>query len=179
MPSRVSLALCVSLMVIPTCAMQAIAQPAKGESIIFRTKETVTSQRFSVDYPDHWSITQNDNDYVIIHNQRPAGVTTTGATSQYLIKTDVSIQPHSLRDAILGIGNEPEDIQRIELVEISGQSGLRVWEESEGWDFPNSLITYVPIGDREVAYIVSFYSPENQAAEDAIIQMHNTLRVFD
>ncbi|MBD1919260.1 MULTISPECIES: hypothetical protein [Cyanophyceae] len=57
----------------PTCAVQAIAQPAKEESIIFRTKETVASQRFSVDYPDHWSVTQNYNDYVIIYNQRPAG----------------------------------------------------------------------------------------------------------
>jgi hypothetical protein len=133
----------MSLMGILIGPIEAIAQPEKGESIIFRTKETVTSQRFSVDYPDHWSVTQNDNDYVIIYNQRPAGVTTTGATSLYLIKTDVSIQPNSLRDAILGIGDEPEDIQRIELVEIN------------------------------------FYSSENQAAEDAIIQMHNTLRVFD
>ncbi|MEP0926376.1 MULTISPECIES: hypothetical protein, partial [Cyanophyceae] len=115
--------------------------------------------------------------HLLLTNQCP-GSTTTGATSPYLIKTDVSVQPHSLRDAILGIGDEPENIQRIELVEINGQSGLRVWEESEGWDFPNSLITYVPIGDREIAYIVSFYSSENQAAEDAIIQMHNTLRLF-
>ncbi|MBE9156182.1 hypothetical protein IQ265_04960 [Nodosilinea sp. LEGE 06152] len=159
--------------------MQAIAQPTKGESIDFRTKETVTSQRFSVDYPDHWIVTQNYNDYIIIYNQRSSGVATANGTSPYLIKTDIAIQPHSLRDAILGIGNEPEDIQRIELVEINGQPGLRVWEESEGWDFPNTLITYVPIGDREIAYIVSFYSSENQAAEDAIIQMHNTLRVLD
>lgn len=90
----------------------------------------------------------------------------------------IALQPHSLREAILAIGNEPENIQRIELVEINGQPGLRVWEESEGWDFPNSLITYVPIGDREIACVVSFYNPENQTAEDAIIQMHNTLRIF-
>lgn len=178
MLSRTSLALCMSLIVFPACAMQAIAQSAKRESIVFRTKETVTSQRFSVDYPDHWIVTQNDNNYVIIYNQRPPDVTTTVETSPYLIKTDVSIQPHSLREAILGIGNEPEDIQQIELVEINGQPGLRVWEESEGWDFPNSLITYIPISDREVAYIVSFYSPENQAAEDAIIQMQNTFKLF-
>jgi len=178
MLNRISLALCISLMAIPTLAMRVVAQPAKGESIILRTKETVTSRRFSVDYPNHWMVTQNNDDYVIIYNQPPPDVTITDETPPYMIKTDVTVQPNSLREAILGFGSEPYDIQRIEIVTVNGRPGLRLWEESQGGDFPNSLITYIPINNREIASIASFYSRENQAAEDAIIQMHNTLRVL-
>lgn len=173
----ITLALCLSLISIPTFAINVAAHPAKGESAGIRVKATVTTQRFSVSYPDHWMVTRRDGDFVIIYNQRPPEMGG-GEAPPYMIKTDVSFQPTSLREALADYTRDPERVRKIEEVTVNGRLGVRIWEESEGWDFRNSLITYIPVSDREVAYVISFYSLENQYAEQAIIQMQNTFKLF-
>lgn len=175
--SRIFFALGLSLIGISAPAAETIARSPQTVSSFSSVKETVTSRRFSVDYPDHWILTQNSEEYVIIYNQRPSQAST-GEAPPYMIKSDVSILRTCLREALLAYEDEPEQVQRIEAVTVSGRSGVRVWVESEGWDFPNSLTTFVPLSESEVVHISSFYSPENHAAEDAILQMHDTLRLF-
>ncbi|NMF84675.1 PsbP-related protein [Nodosilinea sp. P-1105] len=178
MKYKILLASSLAFLAVPALSTAALPRLTSGQNVTTTTKATVTTRRFSVNYPDHWMVTQINSDYVMIYNRPPLDVTTTDETSPYEIKTDITIQPNSLREAILGFGSEPNDIQRIEIVTVNGRPGLRIWQESEGWAFSNSLATYIPVNDQEIASIVSFYERENQAAEETIIQMHNTLRLF-
>jgi hypothetical protein len=177
MQQRIALLFSLSFLGIPALAAETLPSIPHHQNVTAHIKATVTTLRFSIDYPDHWIVTDNRNDYVIIYNQSPPQMGG-GEAPPYMIKTDISVQQTSLREALSTYENEPDRVRRIEEVTINGRLGVRVWGESEGWAFPNSLITYIPVSDREVAYVISFYSPENQAAERAIIQMQNTFKVF-
>ena len=177
MKYKILLASSLAFLAVPVLSTAALPRLTSGQNVTTTAKATVTTRRFSINYPDHWIVTDNRNDYVVIYNQQPPA-TGGGEAPPYMIKTDISIQPISLREALRIYEDEPERVKRVEEVTINGRLGVRIWEESEGWDFPNSLITYIPVSHSEVASVVSFYGAENQAAERAIIQMHNTFKLF-
>lgn len=154
-----------------------IAQPHLGCALTVTTQGVAATERFSLTYPNHWMVTRNSNNYVIIYNQTPPQVGGNIA-SPYLIKTDASFMETSLREAIQPYHDEPGRVRRIEEVVVNGRLGVRIWEASEGWDFPNTLITYVPVSDQEIAFVASYYSLENQFAEAAILRLHDSLVLF-
>lgn len=162
--------------VIPSVAPMP-SQPQLGCALTAMTQRVATTDRFSLSYPNHWMVTQNSDNYVMIYNQTPPTVGGDVAPT-YLIKTDASFMTTTLREAIQPYHDEPERIRQIEEVVVNGRLGVRIWEASDGWDFPNTLITYIPISDQEVAYVASYYSLENQFAEAAILQVHDSLVLF-
>ncbi|MFH7242309.1 MAG: hypothetical protein ACHWZW_05600 [Spirulina sp.] len=174
----ISLSLLTSVPVAPAANRIGLAAEATGQnSDIAITKGISTTPRFTVAYPDHWfEYSNNQRDYVIIYNQRPTEAYSETAPP-YLIKTDLSIQNTSLRDALQMYRDEPGRARRIEEVTINGRLGVRVWEDSQGWAFPNVLITYIPLDDREVLTIASYYSRQNQDAEAAILRVHDSVQL--
>lgn len=140
-------------------------------------KGVSSTPRFTIAYPDHWfEYSNNQRDYVIIYNQRPPE-TYRETAPPYLIKTDASIQTMSLREALQGYRDQPGRARRIEEVTINGRLAVRVWEDSEGWAFPNVLITYIPLGEAEVFTIASYYSRQNPYAEAAILRVQDSVQV--
>jgi hypothetical protein len=174
---RILLACSLALITVPSISVVASPLWAVEQNVAASVKATVITRRFSIDYPDHWIVTSNRNDSVIIYNQPPSRIGGDVAPP-YMIKTDISVQPGSLREALRPYENEPGRVRRIEEVTINGRPGIRIWEESEGWAFRNAIATYIPISRSEVAHITSFYSRENRAAEQAIVQMQNTFKLF-
>lgn len=163
------------LLVAPMGPGAAIANPQISQRT--EARGVSTTSRFTITYPDHWLETSNNNrDYVIIYNQPPPAFGGQEAPP-YMIKTDVGLQNISLRQALQIYRDEPGRVRQIQEVTVNGRLGVRVWESSEGWDFPDSIITYIPMSDSAVIYAISFYSRQNQYAEPAILGVHNSLQV--
>ncbi|OKH48311.1 hypothetical protein NIES30_09750 [Phormidium tenue NIES-30] len=59
----------LALLVTPALGTGALLLPTPGQGVAAAVKATVTTRQFSIDYPDHWIVTSNSNDYVIIYNQ--------------------------------------------------------------------------------------------------------------
>ncbi|WP_198805267.1 hypothetical protein [Leptolyngbya sp. BL0902] len=154
-----------------------LAATTPQTNLVASIQGTSSTPRFTVTYPDHWfEYSNNQRDYVIIYNQRTSGAYRETAPP-YLIKTDASIQSTSLREALQVYRDQPGRARRIEEVVINGRLAVRVWEDSEGWAFPNVLITYIPTGEAEVFTIASYYSRQNQYAEAAILQVHASVQL--
>jgi hypothetical protein len=178
------LALTFSLSIVPLVhgslmsdQVSQIAAPPPQADLVAMTKGISATPRFTVTYPDHWfEYSNNQRDYVIIYNQRTSGAYSETAPP-YLIKTDASLQNTSLREALQIYRDQPGRARRIEEVVINGRLGVRAWEDSEGWAFPNVLITYIPTGDAEVFTIASYYSRQNQYAEAAILRVHDSVQL--
>lgn len=154
-----------------------IADPQPQADLVAMTKGVSITPRFTVTYPDHWfEYSNNQRDYVIIYNQWTSGAYSETAPP-YLIKTDVSLQNTSLREALQIYRDQPGRARRIEEVVVNGRLAVRVREGSSGWAFPNVLITYIPLGDREVFTIASYYSRQNQYAEATILRVHDSVQL--
>ncbi|MBD1911113.1 MULTISPECIES: PsbP-related protein [unclassified Leptolyngbya] len=155
-------------------------QVSAPANLLTTTKAQVSTQRFSITYPDHWMITQQSTDFLIIFNQPliPGG----GYAPPYMIKTDIGIQPFPMEESLRGresgermpseFGETPVS-RRMETVVVNEREAVRVWQDG-GETFRNIVITYIPVSDRETAYLSSFYNVQNQAAEAAILQVHNS-----
>jgi len=184
MHRNVILAIALSLTPMPIASVGAITPLRWAQNSSAWAKAFVSTEWFSVTYPDHWMITSQSPDFVMIFNQQPlAGG---GEAPPYMIKTDIGIQPISLEEILQGmeVGEQvPPDFvegpisRRIEMVVVAGRDAARVWEEG-GETFPNSVVTYVPMNDQETAYVASFYNIQNQAAESAILQLHNSFELL-
>lgn len=162
------------LLIAPMWLSTATASPQIEQRT--ETKRISTTSRFTITYPDHWIETQNSRDYVIIYNQQSQRVGGGLFTSLYMIKTDVSLQNMSLRQALQSHRDNPRSVNRTEEVTVNGRLGVRLWlyEDLTGTD---SIVTYIPLSESTLVYIVSFYYKENQFAEPAILQVHNSLRI--
>jgi|GEM_PF-1919243 len=140
------------------------------------TKAEASTHRFSITYPDHWMLIEQSDDSLMIYNQPPLPG---GAAPPYMIKTTAGILPVSLGEALQPDEYDEEYTisQYVEEVVVNGRLAVRVWNESRG-DFRNSVVTYFPLNDRETAYIISFYSTENEAAEPAILWVHGSFELL-
>ena len=170
------LAIALTILTAPVPSIHAATQTIQAISPANATKAQASTRRFSITYPDHWILIERSDDSLMIYNQPPLPG---GAAPPYMIKTMAAILPRSLRDTLQPDEYDAEyTISRyVEEVVINGRLAVRVWVESNG-DFQNSVTTYFPLNDRETAYIISYYSTENQAAEPAIIRVHGSFELL-
>jgi len=133
-----------------------------------KLSEMFVAPRYTITYPDHWVDypSSYDRNSLIIYNQEQPAIHT-GVAPLYMIKTNINISLEE--DLEMGVIAE-----KIEQVIVDGRVGVRIWAETES-DFPNVISTLIPISDWEVISISSFYSLENQYAESAILQVHDSL----
>ncbi|WP_338463078.1 hypothetical protein VZH09_13870 (plasmid) [Synechococcus elongatus IITB7] len=143
----------------------------------------VSSSRFSVTYPNTWIVSQNSNNYVIVANQRMGRGG--GQAPPFLIKTDISIVSLSeihpdYRSVISGaLNGNTRLFSRWQSVNISGYIGVRIWEFTDPLgDFPDAIRTFIPINNQEILIATSYYSAVNRSAPSAIVQLHNSIRIF-
>ena len=174
-----SLGLLISLLLVaPMWPDIATASPPLGQRA--ESKGVSTTSRFTITYPDHWIEASNHQSAVVIYNQQPPAVGGGVFSSLYVIKTDAQVENMSLREALQGYrdGSSQSQVRRIEEVTINGRLGVRLWLIlAEEWDIGHSIVTYIPVSDRAVIYVVSYYYEENQFAEPAILQVHDSLRL--
>lgn len=164
------------LLVAPLWPDIAAASPPLGQ--MAESKGVSTTSRFTITYPDHWIEASNNQGSVVIYNQQFQEVGSSIFPSLYMIKTDANLQNISLRQALQSHRDRSsqDQVRRTEEVTINGRLGVRLWLY-EDLTMSNSIVTYIPVSDRAVIHVASFYYEENQFAEPAILQVHDSLQV--
>lgn len=142
-------------------------------------KTHVEEDYFSFQYPANWQLERSGSKppYLIVTSYRmtPGG----GLALKQAIKTDVTLLPQSMQALI----NKPptgDDIKisRTRHLTIAGKPAYQRWYRSLGFDFPDTVVTYVQYSDRQTAVLSSYYTASNPRAVPQIQQIHQSFRIL-
>ncbi|HEY9876736.1 MAG TPA: PsbP-related protein [Candidatus Obscuribacterales bacterium] len=146
-----------------------------------RRFQTYTSPKlFSIQYPSNWFVNATNRRYVIITNYKPQ-VGGGEAPANYM-KTDITFMPGSLETAVSqSIASTRKNFDKIlkrETITVAGREAVRIWITGSGFDFPDTIVTYVRYTNKETATMATFYTKSNSSAVDIIKRIHGSFRLI-
>ncbi|MBD2078449.1 PsbP-related protein [Leptolyngbya sp. FACHB-17] len=145
-------------------------------STIKSSEKTFSTRRFSVRFPDRWIVGQGSGRVTLYNQQRPKRGG--GGAPPFLIKTEIYIVPGRIDETSESSNRRATNrTVKVQKLTINGQAASRQWWDEGEFDFPNGVITYIPLKSNETAILASFYSPENRDAESAIVRLHNSFKL--
>jgi hypothetical protein len=120
---------------------------------------------------------KQESDPLIIYNQEPPRLGG-GIAPPFMIKTDINVIPGRINEiSKLDPRASRKRTVKVQRITISGQPAIREWWDEGELSFPNGITTYIPTQGNETIALFSFYNPRNQAAESAILRLHNTMKL--
>lgn len=163
---------------------------AQASSIPLITRFTtyVVRNEFSIQHPTGWFVKRTVNQpgevprqLVMLQNLHLPKFGS-GQSPLNLIKTDIQIEPGSFElvanQVVSGLGAEGGRLTRKGHLSVGGRKALRLWATDSDFGV-ESIVTLVPYGNNETAYIASFYDKSNPAAIRVIQTIHWSFRVLD
>ncbi|MEM1238352.1 MAG: hypothetical protein AAGI45_00775 [Cyanobacteria bacterium P01_H01_bin.26] len=125
------------------------------------------SAEFSVDYPMGWQVSPHGETGVEISGTAD-GVTMAIRTEIVVFREDPQTSVPQRLDQIVA---EALSVQRYSLVTVDGQSGIRIWYESEA--DRQALVTFVGYGNQQTVVLTSEYA-QAAIAEPLATQIHDS-----
>jgi PsbP-like protein len=165
----------------PGYSIQSKQPTSKPTLSVNRTqrKSYIEPNSFSLEYPINWTINRTSNEYVIITNYKPSR--SSGSAPPQYIKIDAGFIPESYESLVSyhlkgGRGSSP--VIRYERTKIGGREAYQIWFGGDGYDFSNSVSTFIYYNKNKTAFISSYYSSSNINAVKQIQFIHNSFRIL-
>lgn len=159
--------------------MQAIEQPAtvanvaknalniKQEQSDSNEFARYDSAKFSVDYPRGWEVEpQGENGLAIVNVAD--GVNMAIRTDIVVLREDPQVVVPQRIDQIAA---DAASVQNYSLVTVDGQSGIRIWYESDTGQ--QALVTFLGYGNRQTVVLNSQYA-QDATVESLVTQIHDS-----
>jgi hypothetical protein len=136
---------------------------------------------FSIQHPSGWAIDKSASNYTTIWSRKPTGAGG-GKAPANLIKTDITVPDGSLetvvkRDIASSSSYNATVKQRRNLT-INGRNAVRVHLTGGGFDFPDSMLTFVRYNNKQTVVISSYYTASNSSSAGTIERVHGSFRLL-
>lgn len=136
---------------------------------------------FSIQHPSGWAIDKSATNYTTIWSRKPTGAGG-GKAPANLIKTDITFPEGSLetvvkRDIASSQSYNATVKQRRNLT-INGRNAVRVHLTGGGFDFPDSMLTFVRYNNKQTVVISSYYTASNSSSAGTIERIHGSFRLL-
>jgi hypothetical protein len=136
---------------------------------------------FSIQHPSGWAIDKSASNYTTIWSRKPTEPGG-GKAPANLIKTDITVPEGSLETVvkrdIASSSSYNATVKRRRNLTINGRNAVRVHLTGGGFDFPDTIVTFVRYNNKQTVVISSYYTASNSSAAGTIERIHESFRLL-
>lgn len=136
---------------------------------------------FSIQHPSGWKVDKSASNYITLWSRRlssPSG----GSAPPDLIKTDITLADGSLETVVkreMASSQEHNStVKRRRNLTINGRNAVRVHLTGGGFDFPDTVLSFIRYNNKQTVVIASYYTASNSKASSTIERVHGSFRLL-
>jgi len=147
----------------PTLETEVLVQPAAASDVT-----SYSDRAMSISFPKAWEVKAIENGIMI------ANVTTVSTELVATQVVSIDAPPGAVVNAnIDSFVEEGATVGRYRTVTIDAQSALVIWLSNRPDELSSAIATFIGYGNKTIL-LFSRYAPENETAEERILQMHTS-----